>query len=1356
MKQILLTILLTVALLFPVAAHVNRPVDVRPNKGILLPNTNGHHGPDRRSFVMKEKTLMAPGVKGKPGTFDADHALLKQAFNNAGSRLMGKAPRRMSASDVEGEKIMLMMGYEYNSDSGKVVLSDHYLQGGWNATVTEESPGVLKASYMYYYLPVTINVDYGAMTAEMEMGTLATFQWSNAVGSTQYDTTQVVMIVNEDYILNPNSGLINIQGKLNDEGSLFFADGYCYYIIDYCTKTQNGDVTCDTIAYRTSVYRDTYLMTPNGKHQYDSDYPLFNENGIYIDQDSICAEENDVYMYQADDTTAVIWNMWGLANRGMVMYIHEDGIMEFPSKQVAVTSDTDWWEQNHPDEMISNELYNYAVDLPPEEVSADVFDYLREGSSFGAVTPTEITWGANALLEETCSVGEDTWYPSACLIPYYLQNKLTFTDGSQWFAKQEEPIDSIIYFVDDKVKALCVQNWDTSGDSELSYREAAAVSDLGSVFRNNREITSFDELQYFTGLTTICDSAFYYCSGLTSIQLPNSITSINRYSFMGCQRLTNITIGDSVYSIGEEAFTFTGLTSINLPNSVTSIGSGAFYGCDGLTSIFIPSSVTFIGRNVCTYSSGLTEIVVDSENPVYDSRNRCNAIIETATNKLICGCKNTVIPNTVTSIGEFAFHAFEELTSILIPGSVISIQCNSFLSCSGLSSIVVENNNPIYDSRDECNAIIETNTNKLVLGCVNTVIPNTVTTIGRFAFSSCYNLKNFYLPNSVTRIESDAFTSCRGLTDVKIPNSVTYIGSYAFSSCFNLTEVTIPNSVTLIDIHAFYGCTSLTDVYCYISNPSAVTMGSEVFYLYSKDYSGRTLHVPAGTLAAYQADTKWSQYFENIVEMEPDTVLATSIELDVANAAMTQGETLQLTATVLPEDATDKSVTWASSDETVAIVSEDGLLTAVMPGTATITVTTNDGSQLSASCEVTVSTPVTVPDNYLSMTDTAAFHGQTIVIPVKMTNADDIISFQTDVFLPQGLELVKEDGEYVIDPSSRMTRTHSIMSNDVSNGAVRVLCYSSNYKAFTGNSGDDLFYITLKVADDAEGDYTIQLRNTLLTNSAFDELAAPDVTAIVNVKAYQLGDANASGTVTVTDVVVTSQYVLEMNPQPFVFEAADVNADDNITVTDVTRIAYMVLNPNALSALMRAPMMWNNGDRMSGEDVVLLPGETRTVSIALNNDMDYSAFQLDLNLPEGLTADNFRLTDRASSHAFDMNALRNGEIRALCYSPALAAIRGNEGALLTFDVTASDYVEGAINVSGIELVTTECLTVRLDGFAIPVNSATLINEIGAEHTVVSVDYFNVAGQRLEQPVGGVTLVVTTYDDGTRTVTKVIR
>ena len=371
-----------------------------------------------------------------------------------------------------------------------------------------------------------------------------------------------------------------------------------------------------------------------------------------------------------------------------------------------------------------------------------------------------------------------------------------------------------------------------------------------------------------------------------------------------------------------------------------------------------------------------------------------------------------------------------------------------------------------------------------------------------------------------------------------------------------------------------------------------------------------------------------------------------------------------------------------------------------------------DGKLISDTARRVVDVPaveVPVEGYWLQMYDATVNAGDTIIIPVEMWNENDVVAFQTDIELPEGFELVKEDGKYAISLSDRASADHTIMANELSDGKIRVMCYSTDNIAFTGDRGE-LFYLPVKVSKDAN-DGTVRLRNTRFTLSDLTEYNTPSVAvAAIIVNHIIPGDVNDSGDITVTDIVATAQYILEMNPDPFIFEAADMNEDGIITVTDITLIANLILNPS-MNMPLRVPALSDVNDDINGEAIILAAGETHTVSINLDNSLAYTGFQLDMQLPEGMTASNFALTNRDGSHTLAVNELSNGNLRVLCYSTALSIIDGNNGAVLTFDVTSSANIDGYINVNGIELVTPACQALFLGNFAIPVNNPSAVKEL---------------------------------------------
>ena len=376
---------------------------------------------------------------------------------------------------------------------------------------------------------------------------------------------------------------------------------------------------------------------------------------------------------------------------------------------------------------------------------------------------------------------------------------------------------------------------------------------------NGKKVTSIGRLAFQSGynlssitipdsVTSICESAFFYCSSLTNITIPDSVTSIGKDAFGLCTGLANITIPDSVTFIGENAFNdCTSLANIDIPDKVTLIDERAFSGCTSLANISIPDSVSHIGSYAFNDCTSLVSISIPSSN------------VEP---KTFSGCSN-----------------LKELT---ILDGVISINESAFEGCSNLTNITVSEGNRVYDSRGACNSIIESKSNTLILGCKNTTIPDSVTSIGHSAFSGCSGLTDITIPDSVTSIGSYAFSGCSGLTGITIPNNAASISDYAFWNCSSLASLIIPDSVTSIGQSAFLGCSSLTSV----TIPDSVTFIGDYAFGYIENVNNNavkekipnfTIHGEAGSEAEAYATAVTNNF----------AFVATSPRIDISNAEIT-------------------------------------------------------------------------------------------------------------------------------------------------------------------------------------------------------------------------------------------------------------------------------------------------------------------------------------------------------------------------------------------------------------------------------------------------------------------------------------
>lgn len=517
---------------------------------------------------------------------------------------------------------------------------------------------------------------------------------------------------------------------------------------------------------------------------------------------------------------------------------------------------------------------------------------------------TPVTISENTFPDRT---NQTLFVPIGCLSAY--------ATADYWKDFKNIVENSRITFADANVEAICVQNWDTDGNGYLDQVEAYMVTDLGTAFKGKTQITSFNELQYFTGLTTISSQAFSGCTGLTTIAIPSNVKTIGDHAFSGCSSLAIITNLNNVTTIGASAFYYcTSLTSVSV--DVAAVESNTFSGCSNLSEVTFGSKVTNIKEGAFKNCTKLTTIsipgaVVSINSNCFEGCTALNTVtLHQGTKYLLPsafkGCYNlqTInLPEGLLSIGESAFHTCQALKSIDIPSTVTNIEGNVFHQCTSLTTVTVNWQTPLpvpataFPNRTRQGLVVPKGTLAAYqaadvwkefkyfreAGAGSTTIEFAdanvealcvqywdldgdgklqideaalVTTLGS-VFSSNVNITSFnelqYF-TGLTAIGNSAFTYCTQLTSIVIPKNVQTIGTSAFDGCTQLPNIDIPASVTSIGQYAFRNTPRLKTVTVNWATPIAVT--ADAF----PNRANQGLYVPAGKKATYQAADVWKDF----------------------------------------------------------------------------------------------------------------------------------------------------------------------------------------------------------------------------------------------------------------------------------------------------------------------------------------------------------------------------------------------------------------------------------------------------------------------------------------------------------------
>ena len=817
--------------------------------------------------------------------------------------------------------------------------------------------------------------------------------------------------------------------------------------------------------------------------------------------------------------------------------------------------------------------------------------------------------------------------------------------------------------------AIARSNIGMCGDTHLenlyigrNIRYSATDSTGYSPFYN---LTSLKNVTFSNaGMVTECnDYLLAGCSTVENLTLPESLVTVGNYTFSGMTSLQYCRMFDNVESVGEYGFADdVNLTDLIFSKKIKILSEGLFRNCTSLPLFTVHPAVTSIEDNAFMNCSSLATLsftdsndqlnigrrnengnfaAMFSDSPIeslylsrwlaynIDSESYAPFFNHSALTDLRFGA-------TLGDIGKFLFEGCSSITNVNIPG-VESIGERAFYDCTALSGLTFNSGTKSLGEQTFANCT----------ALKNVVLPPTVVSVSDGCFMNDHELVTLNLGDSLEIIGPSAFSGCASLSELNFPKTLYGLGVESFKGCENLSYVTIPDGCRLSSIgaRAFQNCTGIE----WISLSNRITsLGANSFdgcnsIRYIKSFNtvppvglpnfsenvieNSTVFVPAESLDDYKDADLWWEFF-NIRPMG-DGVFVTYLNLDKTEASMKASETLPLVAEAGPSTATDTSVGFSSDNLDVATVDSDGVITAVAVGEANIKAFAKDGSGFYKICKITV-----VP---------------TLMGRIELDNSSLTLRANRETTLTAQIFPVTTTNKEIIWSSS--------------NSSVATVDSEGNIVTkYQGNA-------TIKAtAADGSG-----------------VMASCELTVLPPLA----GDSNDNDAVTITDAVNTANYAVGNPVENFCFEAADVNGDNRVTVADASATIGIILEQEAETssrAMVRSIARATDveKDALVISDYSAKVGEKASLSVALDNSIDYVAMQADIVVPEGMTLVDVKIGNRAAAcHSLVTRRIDERSMRVALFDLDNNAFADNDEAVLELVVKVNSATNEDVEIFNI-------------------------------------------------------------------------